>query len=207
MHEEARDSALVLPGELLRAGPVAAQADLDVPLGIDVPLLDEPVHRRPVRDLDTEDLGARIRMGVEMDEAERAVSLGAGPDIRLGDRVVTAEHDRDRARPDDLADRAFDRLMRRGRIRRQDGRVAVVDQPELGHRIDLGLEVRAEAGPRTVGDQIVGRRADDCSVDAFQLGRILRVRERPEREQARVVRLLAVLAPALERIDHRSARL
>src|SRR6266496_6707641 len=32
VHEEAGDPALLLPGELLRAGPVAAQADLDVAL-------------------------------------------------------------------------------------------------------------------------------------------------------------------------------
>ena len=85
MHEEAGDAALLLPREFLRARPVAAQADLDVSPWLDVPLFDEPVHRRPVRDLDAEDLRARVGVGVEVDEAEPAVPGGAGADIRLGD--------------------------------------------------------------------------------------------------------------------------
>jgi hypothetical protein len=61
-----------------------------------------------VRGLDAEDLGAGVSVGVEMDEAERAVARGAGADIGLGDRVVAAEDDRDRARVDDLADELLD---------------------------------------------------------------------------------------------------
>ena len=74
VHEEARDPVLGLPGELGLARPVAAQADLDVAARVDVALLDEPVHRRPVRDLDAEDLGAGVGVGVEVDEADRAVA-------------------------------------------------------------------------------------------------------------------------------------
>ena len=73
VHEEARYPALGLPAELGLARPVAAQPDLDVALGVDVPRLDEPVHRRPVRDLDAEDLGPGVGVSVEMDEAERAM--------------------------------------------------------------------------------------------------------------------------------------
>src|SRR4029079_19103850 len=97
VHEEAGDAVLLLPCEFLWARPVAAQADLDVARRIDVPLLDEPVHRRPVRDLYAEYLRAGVGMGVEVDESERSVSRGAGADVGLGDRVVAAEHDRDRA--------------------------------------------------------------------------------------------------------------
>ena len=43
---------------------------------------------------------------------------------------------------------------------------------------------------------------DDRDVDSLELTGILRVRKTAERQQARVVRLLAVAAPALERVDH-----
>ena len=83
-----------------------------------------------------------------------------------------------------------------------------------GEGVDPGLEVRAgraarradrpraEAGARPVGDEIVRRRADDRDVDAGELRRILGVREAAEGEQPGEVGLLAVLAPAVERIDH-----
>ncbi len=51
------DPVLALPCELGLAGPVAAQPDLDVARSRDVPVADEPVHRRSVRELDAEDLG------------------------------------------------------------------------------------------------------------------------------------------------------
>ena len=61
---------------------------------------------------------------------------------------------------------------------------------------------RGEAGARAVGHEIVHRRADHGHVEPGQLGRILRVRRAGERQQPRVVGLLAVLRPPLERIDH-----
>src|SRR5205823_9866039 len=62
---------------------------------------------------------------------------------------------------------------------------------------------RAEARARPVGDEIVSRRANDRHVDSLELGRVLCVRERSECEQARVIGLLPVPTPALERIDQR----
>jgi hypothetical protein len=59
-----------------------------------------------------------------------------------------------------------------------------------------------EARSRPVGDEVVGGCADDRDVDPLELRGILRVRERPVRRQSSVVGLLAVLAPALERVDH-----
>ena len=177
-------------------------------------LLDEPVHRRPVRDLDAEDLRAGVGMGVEVDESQRSVSRGAGADVGLGDRVVAAEHDRDRAGGDDLPDRSLDRLVRPGSIGRDHRRVAVVDHPQLGHGVDLRLEVRprrtagranrtrAEARARPVGDEVVRRCADDRDVDPRKLARVLRVRQPAEGQQPSVVGLLPVLAPTFERIDH-----
>ena len=113
---------------------------------------------------------------------ERAVPLGAGADVRLGDRVVAAEHDRDRPRVDRLADGAQDGGVRGDRVGRDHGRVAEVDDAQLGHRVDAGLEVgsrqaarrpdrpRPEARSRPVGDELVHRRADDRDVDARELG-------------------------------------
>src|SRR4029079_10345311 len=90
VHEEAPDPALALPRELLLPWPVAPQPDLRISLRVDEPCLDELVHRRPVRELDAEDLGPGIRVRVEVDEADLA-ALGARANIGLGDRVVAAE--------------------------------------------------------------------------------------------------------------------
>ena len=97
MHEEARDPLLAPARRTRLAGPVAAQADLHVAARVDVPCFDEPEHRRPVRELDAEDLAPGVRVRVEVDEADRAAAGGDGADVRLGDRVVAAEHDRQQA--------------------------------------------------------------------------------------------------------------
>src|SRR5215207_1039447 len=59
-HAQGSDPALVLPGELLLTGPVTAQADLDVAVSGDVPLLDQPVHRGSVRALDPPELATGV---------------------------------------------------------------------------------------------------------------------------------------------------
>ena len=62
---------------------------------------------------------------------------------RLGDRVVAAEDDRDRAGGEHLRDRVLDRDVRADRVGREDRRVAEVDDPQDGaQRVDAGLEVR-----------------------------------------------------------------
>jgi hypothetical protein len=128
--------------------------------------------------------------------------------------VVAAEHDRDRAGSEHLADRRLDRLVRARRVTRNDRRVSEVDHLQLREGVDLHLEVRAlrgacgadrpwpEASSRPVRDEVVRRRADDRDVDAFELGGILRVGQAAEGEQARIVGFLAVGAPPLERVDH-----
>ena len=84
-----------------------------------------------MRDLDAEDLLAGVGMRVEVDERDRAVHRGDRADVGLGDRVVAAEHDRDRACSDDLPDDSLDRRVIAGRIGGDDGRVAEVDDAEL----------------------------------------------------------------------------
>ena len=98
VHRDRRDAVALLPRELLGARPVAAQAHLGVAAGIDVARLDEPEHRRAVRELDAVHVTARVGVGVEVEQAQRAVPLRARAHVGLGDRVVAAEHDRDRAR-------------------------------------------------------------------------------------------------------------
>ena len=57
-----------------------------------------------MRDLDSEHLLAGVGVRVEVDEADRAVLRSAGADVRLGNRVVAAEDDRDRSRRKHLTD-------------------------------------------------------------------------------------------------------
>ena len=140
--------------------------------------------------------------------------LGAGADVRLGDAVVAAEHDRDRTRLEHLGDGALDRGVAGGGVGGQDRRVAEVDHAERREAVDPGLEVgarraaggadraRPEAGAGTVGDEVVGGRADDRHVGAGELRRVLGVGHARERQQPGEVGLLAELAPALERVDH-----
>ena len=72
VREEARDPAPLLPAELRLARPVAAQPDLYVTRRVDEPLLDQPEHRRPVRELAPVHLARRCRCGCRSGRALRA---------------------------------------------------------------------------------------------------------------------------------------
>ena len=76
-----------------------------------VPGLDELPHGRPVRELDPEDLLARVRVRVEVDEANGTVAARAGTDVRLRDRMVAAEDDRKQPGVQHLTDGRLDRGM------------------------------------------------------------------------------------------------
>ena len=82
-----------------------------------------------MRDLDAEDLLPRIRVGVEVDERDRPVNRGDRLDVRLGNRVVPTEDDRNCSCRDDLADDSLDRGMVACRVGGHDRRVAEVDDP------------------------------------------------------------------------------
>ena len=129
---------LVMPRSACQASsrlvrPPAAQADLDVAVRVDVALLDEVVHRRAVRELAPEDARAAVSVWVSKWTSPtgpprcRAHALH----VRLGDRVVAAEHDRHRAGPEHLEHGVLDRLVRADRIGRDDRCVAVVDDAEM----------------------------------------------------------------------------
>ena len=83
--------------------------------------LDQAKHRRPVRDLDAVHLAPRVGVRVEVDEPHRPVLGRAGANVGLRDRVVAAEHDRDRTRVHHLTHDALDRGVRGDGIARDDG--------------------------------------------------------------------------------------
>jgi hypothetical protein len=153
-------------------------------------------------------------VGVEVDQPDGSVHRRAGADVGLGDRMIAAEHERQRAGVEDLADGVLDGSVGPDGVGGQDGGVAEVDHPQLRERIDAGLQVRAGDGaggadrpraparPRSLGHELVHRRADDRHVDALQLGRILRVRQAAEAQQPRVVGLLADMGPASLGVKH-----
>ena len=98
--------------------------------------------------LNAEDLRSGVGVGVEVDESDRPARCGDGTDIGLGDRVVAAEHDRDRAGRDDLPHRVGDRGMARRRVRGQNGGVTEVDDSKCRERVDAGDEVASRGRAR-----------------------------------------------------------
>ena len=120
-----------LPGELLLARPVAAQADLHVARRVDVAGLDEPVHRGAVRALDAEHLAPGVGVRVEVHEPDRArgppriarmsgSAIEWSPPSTIGTAPAAST----------VADRVLDRLVRAHRVGGQDRRVAEVDHAQ-----------------------------------------------------------------------------
>jgi hypothetical protein len=150
-----------------------------------------------------------------MHQSEHPVDRCASPHVGLGDRVVTTEDDRDRTGREHLADGLLDRLVGAHRIGGDHRSVAVVDHAEQRERVELRFEVRprwtarsanparAKARAGTIGDEVVGRCADDRDINAGQIGGTFAVALTGEGEEPSVVRLLTVDSPARQRIDHR----
>ena len=122
----------------------------------------------------------RIGVRVEVDDPElaRRDRLRHGRGRWEGDRVVSTEHDRDRARLGNLQHLAPDHLVAAGRVGGNDRRVAGINAVEPLKRLDVELQrvdgagvvgrradgARPEAGPRPIADRVVERRADDRDV-------------------------------------------
>ena len=167
-----------------------------------------------MRPLDAEHLAARVRMGVEMDEPERAVPCRQRLDLGLRHRVISTQHDWHHACIHHFAHDALDGRVTRDWVCRDHGRIAVINDPQLPEGVDPGFEMRSrrtarrpdrsrpEARPRTIRDEIVHRRTHDGHVHTGQLGGILGVRRAAVGEQPSVVRLVAQRLPARERVDH-----
>ena len=128
---------------------------------------------------------AGVRMGVDMDHAERP--LGAErPQDRVGDDVVAADRERRDAALVEVADHRLDPAQRVGDVDRVDRHVAdiragaerirrdmraVIDEPH--QRGGLAHLARPEAGAGPVGGGAVERDADERDVDlARRLGRL-----------------------------------
>ena len=100
----------MLPCELLLTRPVPAQTDLYIAPWVDRSRLDEPVHRRPVREFQAE-IAPGVCVSVEVHQAERTVHLVAGAHVGLGDRVIAAEDHRDRSSREHGSDSVVNRLV------------------------------------------------------------------------------------------------
>ena len=217
VHEEARDPVLRLPGELLLARPVAAQADLHVAgrrrrgrrarAGTSASRA-RPRRRRPPRPCPCACRNGRGRPGrgprpppsrpARRSSGRRRGRSGSRLPRRPGRPSARSRHG---CRPDPTGRPARRRS-------RPPGASAIAST--LASRCGPGgqLAARIARGPKRapgpVGGEVVHRRADDRDVDPLELGRVLRVRERRVRQQPCVVGLVgeAQLPPALERIDH-----
>ena len=190
------EADLAHPGELGRLGPEAAQADLKEPIAADRAAIDDEPHGRAVRALDAGEVGRGIGVRVEVDDADRAgtVVVGDRRHVRVGDRVVAAEHDRDGSGRADLRDPPADRVVAARRVTRNRLGVAVVDDLQDREGIDAEQHVRPRgrqaaslvsladrpgpvAAAGTVRDRLVHRRAEDRNVDPGELAGVEHERE------------------------------
>ena len=176
---------MVLPGHPVQGvglGPVAAQPHLQEAVAAQRPGLDEPAHRLPVApqrpELDVAGVGVRV----EVDHRDPAVAehVGHPLGVGVGDGVVAAEHDRDRAGAGHLLDRRLEGGQRALDVAGVHLHVAGVDdaqvlqavgaQRQAGPRAVVGQVVllpdrlRPEARPGSVGGAAVEGRAEDHDV-------------------------------------------
>ena len=198
VHEQARDAALALPGELGLPRPVAAQADLDVARRVDVALLDEPVHDRAVRELGAEHLSP-VSVCVSKwisptGPRRRAIARMSGSAIEWSPPRITGSAPASTTWPTSAS---IASCVRTGSA----GSTAASPKSttrSTSKRVDARLQVRAgraatrrgsRAGrsgcPGRSRHEIVGRRADDRHVDAGELRGVLRVGHAARRSAAR----------------------
>ena len=215
------EARLAHPLEVLRPRPRPAQADLDDVAPVEVAVDDRAVEGNAVRGLAL--LAARVGVGVEVHhrEAVGAVVLGEGLQHRGRERVVAAEHDRDRARGQDLGHAPAQQQVRPLQVGRVHLDVAVVDDVELGVRVDAKLHVRprdreghilggadrprAEAGAGPVGHALVEGRPQDGDVGSGKPGGLQHERRPPEREpDAGVAHLVGAVGLHAVGVGHRA---
>src|SRR5919106_2426102 len=145
---------------------------------------------RSVRVLDIPVLGGGVGMRIELNDCKLAEGAagGDGGDVRIGDGVISTENHRDCAGVENVVDGAFDCSMAGGAITWNDFGVTEVDDGERFERVDPKIHVvrlrvttgviavaylpGAESSPRTVGDEVVHRCAEDHDVGARELVRL-----------------------------------
>ena len=170
------------PGQRLRPGPVAAQPDLQEPVAAERAGLDQPAHRLAVTDQRAELDVAGVGVRVEVDHRDPALAevLGHARGVGPGDRVVAAEHQRDRARRGHRVDRLLQVAHRPGGVAGEHLDVACVVDPQVPQPVDPQRErrprpvvrqvaglpdvLRPEPGARPVRGAAVERRAEDHHV-------------------------------------------
>ena len=208
------ESLLAHPLERLALGPVAAKADLHEVSTCDPPLLEQAAHRGTVRQQRTPDLVAGVGVRVEVHDADPArmhVSGDRGSG-RIGDRVVSTEHDRDCAGARNSKHLLVDDAVRPLESRRNDWGVARVDDDELAERFDLELDrprfgrspvvrrladrPRSEPSPGPSGCPVVERRADDRYLRSCLTDRVLVGRPRQLVERTAPVGVVRQILPA-----------
>ena len=139
-HLEAAHVLLGHPLQGLRWRPVAAQPDLQEPVAPQRAGLDQPTHRLPVPPERTELDVTGVGMGVEVDHRHPAVAehVRAALGVGIGDRVITAEDDRDRTGSGGLLD---------GGLQRRQGHLDVagvhLDVPGV-----IDVQVQQTVGPQ-----------------------------------------------------------
>ncbi len=99
-HQVPAEALLAHPLERLDRRPVAAQPDLDEVATQHRARFDQPSHGCPVPGQHAPVVVGRVRMGIEVHDADapRPPHLGDRGRRGPGDRMVTTEHDRDGAR-------------------------------------------------------------------------------------------------------------
>ncbi len=165
------------PFEAVRPRPGTAQPDLDEVLRLDVSFLHRPIDGRAVRDeMRLVLAGVEVRIEVHDAETALAVHVREAGDVRVFQAVVTADDERQCARPRDFRDALPHVVHRALRAHVVDGDVAVVDDVQFLGGIDHRVHVdaaravlvahrhRPEALTAVVGTH-VERRADDRDVD------------------------------------------
>ena len=140
----------LLPGELLVAGPVAAQADLHVARRVDVAGLDEPVHRAAVRERRRRT--SRAPVSVWVSKWTRPTGPWTSAQARMSGSAIEWSPPRMigiAPAASTCADRVLDRDVRADRVGREDRRVAEVDDPQgAAQRVDAGLAGAARRAAR-----------------------------------------------------------
>ena len=89
-----RGSPVARPVEIVGGIAGAAQPDLDAALAVEQAFLDGAAERRAMGDRLAEHGVVDVGMGIDMDQADRAVLLRHRPQDRKGDGVVAAQRQR-----------------------------------------------------------------------------------------------------------------
>ena len=156
-HLEGPHVLLGHPAQGLGLRPVAAQPDLQEPVATQRAGLDQPAHRLAMAPQRAERDVAGVGVRVEVDHRDLAEAEVPGHPGGVGqrDRVVAAQHQRDRALAGHRVDRVLEALQRPLDLPGRHLDVARVDDPDVLQRVHPQRQVRSgcrrAAGSRSAG--------------------------------------------------------